>query len=127
MIPDESKFCLSCGKPLEQAQTQAPQQPSPPEEDDSTEMFSMMAMAFAFMLFFFSLVPFFLGATYAGMAMLGVGVVLILVSYRMVRVSKRERVQMVEKKATKVKIKCRYCGTLNDEAEQRCGSCGASL
>ena len=123
-IPDASKFCLSCGKAIGQAPVQ-PQ--APPEEDDGSEVFAMMCMAFAFMLFFFSLAPFFLGLWVAGLAMLGVGVVLMLAGYRMIRVSKRERVQMIEKKAMKIKLKCRYCGTLNDEDEERCGSCGASL
>lgn len=123
-IPEESKFCLSCGKPVAQAQPPVQQ---PPEDDDGSEVFAMMCMAFAFMVFFFSLVPFFLGIWYAGLAMLGVGVVLMLAGYRMIRVSKKERIQLVEKKATRVKLKCRYCGTLNDEDEQRCSSCGASL
>ena len=123
-IPDESNFCLKCGKAMGKVLDQ-PQ--VPPEDDDGSEVFSMMCMAFAFMVFFFSLVPFFLGIWYAGMAMLGVGVVLMLAGYRMIRVSKRERIRLVEKRAMKVKLKCRYCGTLNDEDEERCGSCGASL
>jgi len=60
-------------------------------------------------------------------AMLGVGVVLMLAGYRMIRVSKRERMAMAEKKATKIKLKCRYCGSLNDEHAERCESCGAGL
>lgn len=123
-IPDESKFCLSCGKAIGPPQVQ---QQAPPEEDDGSEVFAMMAMAFAFMLFFFSLVPFFLGIWYAGLAMLGVGAALIFAGYRMIRVSKKERIVMQEAKATKVKLKCRYCGTLNDEDEEKCSSCGASL
>lgn len=123
-IPDESNFCLKCGKAMGKVQDQ-PQ--TPPEDDDGSEVFSMMCMAFAFMIFFFSLVPFFLGILYAGMAMLGVGVILMLAGYRMIRVSKRERIRLVEKKAEKIRIRCRYCGTLNDESAERCVSCGASL
>jgi len=122
-IPDESRFCLKCGK--EVAPAPAPAQTSP--EDDSSEVFAMMCMAFAFMLFFFSLAPFFMGIWVAGLAMLCVGVVLMLAGYRMIRVSKRERMAMVEKKATKIKLKCRYCGSLNDEHAERCESCGAGL
>jgi len=88
-------------------------------------MFAMMCMGFAFMMFFFSLAPFFMGIWIAGVAMLGVGVVLMLAGYRMIRVSKREHMAMLERKA--VKVKCRYCGSLNEEHAQRCHSCGASL
>jgi len=123
-IPDESKFCLNCGREVAARSAATPAEPS---QDDGSEMFAMMCMAFAFMLFFFSLAPFFMGIWYAGVAMLGVGVVLMLAGYRMIRVSKRERMAMAEKKAMRIKLKCRYCGTLNDEQAERCQSCGASL
>lgn len=122
-IPDESRFCLKCGKDV--ATPAAPA--AEPQTDDGSEMFAMMCMAFAFMLFFFSLAPFFMGIWIAGVAMLGVGVILMLAGYRMIRVSKRERMAMAEKKATKIKLKCRYCGSLNDEHAERCESCGAGL
>ena len=91
------------------------------------KVFAMMCMAFAFMLFFFSLAPFFMGIWIAGLAMLCVGVVLMLAGYRMIRVSKRERLSMVERRAERIRLKCRYCGSLNDEHAERCSSCGASL
>jgi ribosomal protein L37E len=34
---------------------------------------------------------------------------------------------MAEKKAERIRLKCRYCGSLNDEHAERCSSCGASL
>ncbi len=123
-IPDESRFCLKCGK--EVAPAPAPAQ-APPPEDDGSEVFAMMCMAFAFMLFFFSLAPFFMGIWIAGLAMLCVGVVLMLAGYRMIRVSKREHIEMIEKKAVKIKVKCRYCDSLNDEDSEKCRSCGATL
>jgi len=88
-------------------------------------MFAMMAMGIAFMMFFFSLAPFFMGIWIAGVAMLGVGVVLMLAGYHMIRSSRRDRVELIQHKA--VRVRCRYCGTLNDERAQRCISCGASL
>jgi len=120
-IPDESRFCLKCGKDL------SPPAPAavPQQEDDDTSMFAMMCMAFAFMMFFFSLAPFFMGIWIAGIAMLGVGVVLMLAGYRMIRVSKRERIAMAERR--NIRVKCRYCGSLNGEDAERCHSCGASL
>lgn len=123
-IPDESRFCLKCGKEVVAVPAVAPVQQS---EDDGSEMFSMMCMAFAFMLFFFSLAPFFMGIWAAGIAMLAVGVVLMLAGYRMIRVSRRDRMAMQERKAVMIKVKCQYCDSLNDEGAQRCHSCGASL
>jgi uncharacterized OB-fold protein len=116
-IPDESRFCLSCGKDLV-APAQLP-------KDDGSEIFAMMCMGIAFMMFFFSMAPFFLGIWVAGVAMLGVGVVLMLAGYRMIRASRRDHVEIVHRKA--VRIRCRYCGTLNKEQDDRCDSCGASL
>ena len=116
-IPEGSRFCLKCGKGLG-AEAQ-------PQEDDSSEMFAMLCMAFAFMMFFFSLAPFFLGIWVAGVAMLAVGVVLMLAGYRMIRTSRKERAEAVQR--SNVRIRCTYCGTLNEESDERCDSCGASL
>ena len=121
-IPDESRFCLKCGK---EVSAPRPAKQEPPPVDDSSEMFAMMCMAFAFMLFFFSLAPFFMGIWVAGVAMLAIGVVLMLAGYRMIRVAKRDHMAMLERKA--VRIRCRYCGSLNEEDDERCASCGATL
>ena len=116
-IPDESRFCLKCGKEVI-ASAQLP-------EDDGSEMFAMMCMAFAFMMFFFSMAPFFLGIWIAGVAMLGVGVVLMFAGYRMIRSSRKDRAAMIQRKS--VMVRCRYCGTLNVEHDDKCDSCGANL
>jgi hypothetical protein len=116
-IPDESRFCLKCGKDL------AP--PAQLPNDDGSEMFAMMAMGIAFMMFFFSMAPFFLGIWIAGVAMIGAGIVLMLAGYYMIRSSRRDHVAVIQHKA--VRIRCRYCGTLNMERAERCSSCGASL
>jgi hypothetical protein len=116
-IPDQSRFCLRCGKD----QAAPAQQP----DDDSSEVFSLMCMGIAFMMFFFSLAPFFLGIWVAGLAMLLVGVGLMLIGYRMIRTSKRDRIEAAERSS--VMVRCRYCGSLNHEHDERCDSCGASL
>ena len=84
-----------------------------------------MSMGIAFMMFFFSLVPFFLGIWYAGLAMIGAGIVLMFAGYRMIRASRRDQVTVIQHRA--VRVRCRYCGTLNEERAERCVSCGASL
>ncbi|HIH01701.1 TPA: hypothetical protein HA259_06475 [Thermoplasmata archaeon] len=116
-IPGESRFCLKCGKDLVAT--------PPPPQDDGSEMFALMAMGIAFMMFFFSLAPFFLGIWIAGIAMLGVGVVLMIAGYRMIRASKKDQVAMMQRH--NVRVRCRYCGTLNGEHEEKCDSCGANL
>jgi len=88
-------------------------------------MFAMLCMGLAFMMFFFSLAPFFMGIWIAGIGMLGVGVVLMVAGYFMIRSSKKDHLAILERKA--VKVRCRYCGSLNDESSNRCHSCGASL
>jgi hypothetical protein len=120
-IPDESRFCLKCGKDVNPQSAQ--QMPS--DQDEDSTMFAMMCMAFAFMMFFFSLAPFFMGVWIAGVGMLTVGVVLMLAGYRMIRVSRRDRLERLERQA--VKVKCRYCGSLNGQHDARCKSCGANL
>lgn len=37
-----------------------------------------------------------------------------------------ERERIIEREVV-IKIKCRYCGTLNDQMAQKCSSCGGSL
>lgn len=122
-IPDESRFCLKCGKDTSAPQARPVADQAP--EDDGSEMFAMMCMAFAFMMFFFSLAPFFMGIWVAGVGMLCVGVVLMVAGYLMIRASRRDRLAMMERSS--VRVRCRYCGSLNEEREERCDSCGASL
>ena len=117
-IPDESRFCFKCGKDLTPRANQLP-------DDDGSEVFALMSMGIAFMMFFFSLVPFFLGIWYAGLAMIGAGIVLMFAGYRMIRASRRDQVTVIQHRA--VRVRCRYCGTLNEERAERCVSCGASL
>ena len=116
-IPDESMFCLKCGKDVAAA-AHLP-------KDDGSELFAMMCMGIAFMMFFFSLAPFFMGIWIAGVAMLGVGVVLMFAGYHMIRASRRDHVAIVQRK--NIRVRCRYCGTLNREHDDKCDSCGASL
>ncbi len=94
-------------------------------KDDGPELFAMMCMGIAFMMFFFSLAPFLMGIWIAGLAMIAVGIVLMFAGYRMIRASRRDQVTIIQQST--VRIRCRYCGTLNEERAERCSSCGASL
>ncbi len=116
-IPEDSRFCLKCGKDL------SPRAQLP--KDEGPELFALMCMGIAFMMFFFSLVPFLMGIWIAGLAMITVGIVLMFAGYRMIRASRRDEVTIIQQRT--VRIRCRYCGTLNEERAERCSSCGASL
>jgi hypothetical protein len=85
----------------------------------------MLLFGLAFMMFFFALAPMFLGLWIGACLMMAVGLVLILVGYMMLRANKLE-IDEVRKEAI-VKVKCRYCGMLNDTDDDRCASCGATL
>jgi uncharacterized membrane protein YvbJ len=124
-IPDVARFCLSCGKavpPPRQFKEQS-------KDDTEVNLPSIMLFMFAFMIFFFSIVPIFLGLWIGAAIMGGIGLVLVLAGYGMWRSNKKE-VQRVQEKAeerAKIKIKCRYCGSLNEQDSLRCISCGATL
>jgi hypothetical protein len=57
--------------------------------------------------------------------MAAIGLVLVTVGYSMLRSNKKEIEEQQEKMAAK--IKCRYCGSLNDQIARKCDACGASL
>lgn len=38
-----------------------------------------------------------------------------------------QNIALAAKAATQVKTRCRYCGALNEEHDEKCGSCGAPL
>jgi len=116
-------FCLRCGNPTAPPRKQVTV--SAEADDGGSEMFAMLCMGLAFMMFFFSLAPFFMGIWIAGVGMLVVGVVLMVAGYSMIRSSKKDHLAILERKA--VKVRCRYCGSLNNESSNRCHSCGASL
>lgn len=120
-IPEVSRFCLSCGKavpPPKQVTTQ-------PEDETETNILSIILFMFAFMIFFFSLVPIFLGSWIGALIMGGIGLVLVVVGYLMYRSNKKQAQRAREEAA--IKIKCRYCGSLNNQEDIKCISCGATL
>lgn len=121
-IPDVSRFCLSCGKAVPPP-TSVPVQQA--EEEDEPNFFAILLLLLAFMVFFFALVPMFLGLWIGVGIMAGVGMLMVGAGLYMIRSHKREVKEAAEKAS--VKIKCRYCGSLNPQDAQRCMSCGATL
>ncbi len=121
-IPDVSRFCLSCGKAIPPP-TSVPAQQT--EDEDEPNFFAILLFLLAFMVFFFALVPMFLGLWIGVGIMAGVGVLMVVAGLYMIRSHKREVKEAAEKAS--VKVKCRYCGSLNEQDAQRCASCGATL
>ncbi|MBE0518388.1 MAG: zinc ribbon domain-containing protein [Thermoplasmata archaeon] len=120
-IPEVSRFCLSCGKII-----QSPTGVVTGQTDDTDDSFlPMMLFGLAFMMLFFALAPMFMGLwigallmVVAGLAMVGAGVYL-------TRTNKKHEERYHQQ--INAKLKCRYCGTLNEQTDLKCVSCGATL
>lgn len=132
-LPEDSSFCLRCGNEVAGGRQAS-------ESDDSDfSISSMMLFAIAFILFFFSLVPMFLDSWEGMLLMDAIGVVVIIVAFLNLWASRKHEERVAEqreraaermlkaKEASMVKIKCRYCGALNERTALKCESCGATL
>jgi len=120
-IPDVSRFCLSCGK-----EVPPPKQLPVREEDESaSQVVAILLLMLSFMVFFFMLVPVFLGLWIGAVIMAAIGCVLVLAGVYVHRSGRRRIERMREERAAKVK--CRYCGSLNEQTALKCHSCGATL
>ena len=132
-IPESSRFCLKCGEEIRDGE-----RPSKSREHEFN-LPSMMLFALAFMMFFFSILPMFLGYIEGMLFMDAVGVGILVVALVNLWLSRRheEREAELEDKAEErrqkareqamAKIKCRYCGALNERTALKCESCGATL
>lgn len=126
-LPDDAKFCLDCGRSV------AGDVPKGPTyEDLDPNGFGMLLIGLSFMVFFFSIMPMIFGIWWGVAAMWGAGVIMLVVRYLSLKEHKKDwekRQQRVEMKKEKeeAKIRCRYCGTLNEQKETNCKACGASL
>jgi len=120
-IPDVSRFCLSCGKDVPPPKQVTEHIDSNPDPDGH----AMLLFALSFMVFFFMLVPIFMGILLGAALMAGIGCVMIAAGVFVLRSNRKHIEKIAEEKA--IKVKCRYCGSLNDQDELKCGSCGATL
>ncbi len=119
-IPDISRFCLSCGKEV------PPPKQLPADDDDSDSLgITMLLVALSFMMFFFMLVPIILGLWIGAGLMAGIGCALVLAGVYVFRSNKKHVERMQERR--NAKVKCRYCGSLNEQTALKCDSCGATL
>ena len=124
-IPDVSRFCLSCGKEVPPPKTLPKQDAAQKTTDPDSSGHAMLCFALSFMMFFMTFVPIFLGLWTGAVLLAGIGVFLVLVGLLILRMG-RKQVEKVQEQAL-IKLKCRYCGSLNAADALRCGTCGATL
>ncbi len=132
-IPEASRYCLSCGMPV-------PGKAIPqhvPDTERNPNTFVLFALAFA--LFFFSFIPIMLGSMEGAALLVLAGIVLAVIALVNVNASRKhaekvaeqlertaERMQKAAAEAN-ARLKCRYCGALNDRNAVRCVNCGGTL
>lgn len=126
-IPDNSTFCLSCGRPLT---ADGLDMILPPDGSHTEERATIYLMLAIMGLFFgcFLLIPGYfvgLGLVIPAACLIVVGVILLAARYYILR-RYAKRVEKLRKDAA-VRVRCRYCGALNPDAARKCDTCGATL
>jgi len=132
-IPEASRYCLSCG--MEVPGKAIPQRIPDPEKNMT--YFVLFALAFA--MFFFALIPVILGSWEGAALLVVAGIALAIIALLNVNASRRhaEKVAELQEKTAErmqkaaaeanARLKCRYCGALNDRNAPRCVNCGGTL
>ena len=126
-LPDDSTFCLSCGRPLK---AEGVDMILPPE-GSNTEGRATMYMIMAIMCLFFGcflLIPGFLvglGMIVPASCLIVLGLVFVVMRYRVLRRYAKDVMSL--RKEASVRVRCRYCGSLNPDKAEKCESCGATL
>src|SRR4030067_289130 len=105
--PDVPRFCLSCGKAVPPPKQVSVQQ----QADADPSVHAMMLFGLSFMMFFFALVPIFMGLWIGAVLMAVIGMSLVGAGVYVLR-SNRQHIEKAQMEAA-VKIRCRYCGMLN--------------
>ncbi len=124
---DDSTFCPSCGRPLK---AEGIDMILPPDGSHTEERATLYLMFAIMSLFFglFLLIPGFLvglGLLIPAIALCVVGAILLLVRYRILR-QYAKKVEELRKESA-IRVRCRYCGSLNTQEAQKCIGCGAPM
>ncbi len=125
--PDDSRFCPHCGRPLK---AEGVDIILPPDDSSTGERATIYLMMAIIGLFFgcFLLIPGYFvgwGLIVPAMCLIVIGLAFLYARYHVLRRYAR-KVEQLRKEAT-IRIRCRYCGTLNPDSAIRCDSCGATL
>lgn len=126
-IPDNSTFCLSCGRPLTADGLDMILPPSGSHTEERATIYLMLAIMSMFFGIFLLIPGFFVGPglIIPATGLIVVGVILLLARYYILR-RYSQRVEDLRKDAA-VKVPCKYCGSLNQQTDKKCGGCGAPL
>lgn len=127
-IPDNSVFCLTCGRPIKEEGLE----PIEPKSGSPTDMRATMLMAFSFMLLFFGLFllfpAYFIGSSIVYIlctVMVAIGIVMIIARFLLLR-SYTVKIEQFRAEAAE-KVKCQYCGSMNSPGTDKCIGCHAPL
>ena len=136
---DEAQFCSACGKII--ATKTVPVIPTPSSGMD-IESQSFILLGFSAFFFMFAFMMGIVGAVaesgflIVALILSALGILLLVIRFAIVRSYERkvEKLQAdfqeeLEKKRQQdlIKVKCRYCGGLNSQTDEKCGFCGAPL
>lgn len=127
-LPEEAKFCLSCGRSVDLLVIEPVKPPS--GSDTDTRAVILLAFGiFTMMIGVMMIMPVLLigGSHIWLLAALpfAVGAVLLAIRYHVLR-SYAEKVEELREEVS-AKVRCRYCGSLNDQTARKCETCGATL
>jgi RNA polymerase subunit RPABC4/transcription elongation factor Spt4 len=126
-VPDDSTFCLSCGRPLK---AEGIDMILPPE-GSNTEYRVTMYLVGAIMSLFFGCFLLFpgvfvgLGLIIPAVCLIVLGILFLVMRYRLLKRYAKDVMGL--RKEASVRVRCRYCGSLNPDKAEKCDSCGATL
>ena len=126
-IPEDSTFCLSCGRPLKAEGVDIILPPDSSNTESRATIYMMLAFVFLFFGCFLLIPGFFvgLGLIIPSVCLIVLGIIMLIARYYVLGQYAKKVVEL--RKEAAVKIRCSYCGSLNPEAAERCESCGAKL
>ena len=126
-IPDDSTFCLSCGRPLKAEGVDMILPPEGSNTEGRATIYMMLSIMFLFFGCFLLIPGYFvgLGLIIPSLCMIVAGAVLLYARYLVLRRYARNVAGLRNEAA--VRVRCRYCGSLNPDAAEKCESCGATL
>jgi hypothetical protein len=126
-IPDNSTFCLSCGRPTKPEDVDMILPPAGSHTEDRATIYLMLAIMSLFFGLFLLIPGFFvgLGLIVPALILVVVGVAFLIARYFILK----RYAQQVEKlrRESAIRVRCRYCGSLNPQDDEKCIGCGAPL
>lgn len=124
-IPDDSKFCLSCGRRTTRGQAPPVVQPTKIPLDDDTDTKANLLLAFASMLLFFGIGFLLPRWFFVAVPLFVVGAVLLVARHFVIN-SCGDKVEKLQRKVVE-EFTCQCCGSVNDPGAYKCFDCGAPL